>query len=180
MKKINFVFILFFSFAQWVVAQDYDYAKPNQVVGNKPSFSLDAGTTFMASKRMTGMNQYVRPSLQYKTSDRFTLSAGTMFSFGNYHSRMSEYGMSGKIATTSFYTAGSYLLNDKVTVYGSVMYSKFAPMDSKSKQGTIMRDAKTMSFGVDYKITKNIHFGVEVRHSDAPYRFDYQASPFGY
>jgi hypothetical protein len=145
---------------------------------------IEAGTLFGTGFGNRGyFGAFVFPHLSYPINPRFSLTTGIMISnyFGSNYLNSSAEGYhypSGNMMHTLIYASGSYNLNERLTLSGTV-YKEFSLLNhesSVSQQNNF--DYKGFIMGVDYKVGKNMYFRGEIEISDSPYRRQMYHSAF--
>jgi hypothetical protein len=135
----------------------------------KLHLSLNIGAGFMTSKYHSGAFTTIAPNLNYMVTPKFKLEVGGVFLMGNTNfyqvpgveSQKSVFQKSNQML---IYTQGQYLVNDRLMITGS-LFKAFDPYNS-SKLNPYSLDYKGMNIGLDYKVTKNITFGAQIRYSN--------------
>jgi long-subunit fatty acid transport protein len=165
----------------------------NNPVGNQSSFlfnnqkiktSIEIGTTIGSFKGSGAcFNTYVSPFVSYKVNSRFSLDVGFTFSQGNLINSFNPFyreiifPYSCMMNEKLLFTRGKYLLNDKLTVYGTAAYGirKFKPLSCN-----LISDyqIKEFSFGAEYKLTETSRIGIEIRHIEGSNYFPYSKNLF--
>ncbi|GAB1405710.1 hypothetical protein MASR1M74_28920 [Lentimicrobium sp.] len=69
----------------------------------------------------------------------------------------------GNITTFTIYTAGSYRLNDRVTIGGSAYKTLNPAFNERLNPDRLSMEAQGVSFGIGYKVNDNFHIGGEIR-----------------
>lgn len=187
-RILLFVFILFtvFSFATPVFAQ----------LAN-PQFGFQAGSVFSTAGSSGNMfTNSLTPRLNFGISKDFHLEVGTIFSSTRFNGFTPYYGMhpqgsesmlidrqSGVFSAT-MYAFGAYQLNPRLTVSGGTWFerSSFDMSQNTMNPYQFSQNPRGMMLGLDYKVTENLRFGVEVSASSGvspmtPGLFQHSAFP---
>jgi hypothetical protein len=135
----------------------------------KLHLSLNVGAGFAGSKYNSGVFTTIAPNLNYMATRRLKLEVGGVFMMGNNN----FYQVPGNETRSNFlrrstqtliYAQGQYLLNDRLVLSGSV-FKSFNP-NASSKLNPYALDYKGMNIGLDYKVTKSISVGAQIRYSN--------------
>jgi len=135
----------------------------------KLHLSLNVGAGFAGSKYNSGVFTTIAPNLNYMVTRRLKLEVGGVFMMGNNN----FYQVPGNETRSNFlrrstqtliYAQGQYLLNDRLVLSGSV-FKSFNP-NASSKLNPYALDYKGMNIGLDYKVTKSISVGAQIRYSN--------------
>ncbi|HNQ68956.1 MAG TPA: hypothetical protein PKN32_11290 [Bacteroidales bacterium] len=131
---------------------------------NKLHFGFSAGSIFTNYYGHNILSNYTAPEIRYNFTDRFSLSAGTIFSYSSAPSYF--YGENGNNQVKNqnmmnyyMFMQGSYLINDKLRVHGSAIFD-LSPQVSSGHNAF-------NSFGFDYKIGDNTYVSAEVTISNS-------------
>lgn len=134
----------------------------------KIDFGVDLGMSYLfSSNGLNGPALSVSPHLSYPLTDRFFVSAGISVEHGQYMiPYLSEFGIEQDLMpmTRMFvYAQGSYLVNEKLLISGSV-YKQVMDVPNPNRQDqTSNYDYSGVSMSVNYKITENITIGAQIR-----------------
>lgn len=159
-KYLYIISFLFLSIS--LNAQISDTAKID--IENKINYSIQIGTGIYSINNTSFVDSYIMPKINYKLSQRFTLSFGGIFMNSSLNSNkepiFSDYGyVQEYYINNSFFVQGSYSVNERLTLYGSA----YMPMNINNKLKLY-----DYSFGADYKLKNGMIFGVEIRKSNMP------------
>ncbi len=139
------------------------------LIYQKVHLSLNVGAGFVGSKYNSGVYTSIAPNLNYMATPKLKIEVGGVFVTGNNN----FYQVPGtemrsnflqRSTQTLFYAQGQYLLNDRLMVTGSV-FKSFNPNVS-SKLNPYALDYKGMNIGLDYKVTKGLSVGAQIRYSN--------------
>jgi hypothetical protein len=190
MKRLVFIVILSLSvFVSNAQISATDTLKPGYKAGFKPNrshFGLSLGSSFATTSGFgSGLTTYITPTFSYDVSKRFRIGGGlsymntTLFNVHPYYGSESAAGISTNYSTAMIFVNGSYLVNDRLTIYGSAFkviplgenplpYNPYSPISKNGAQG--------VNVNVDYRIGENFHIQAGFGYSQGvnPYR----ASPF--
>lgn len=125
---------------------------------NKFDVGFSAGSMFTNYYGHSIFTNYAAPEIRYNFTDKFTLSAGTMVTYSSAPSFMDWNGESSTQANRSsmnyyMFMKGSYLISDKLRVYGSAVFDMSPNAFSRNTFN---------SFGFDYKIGKDTYISAGV------------------
>lgn len=146
---------------------------------------IEAGTVFGTGFGNGGyFGTYVSPHISYPLQPRINISTGIMISnyFGGNYLNPSVEGFnsypSGNVLHTLIYVGGSYNLNERLTLSGTV-YKEFSLLNNESEISEQNNfDYKGFIMGIDYKVGKNMYIRGEIEISDSPYRRQMYQSTF--
>jgi hypothetical protein len=155
--------------------------------GKKIDTGLEAGTSFSYSPgNYFGPSFYIAPNVTFYINPRFALQAGIGIERSNYRALYETGTGNGEILpmTRAFiYTRGSYMLNDRLTVSGTV-YKTINDVPKLSKYSSSVNYSQTGAIvGINYKINNSLSFGFHVQminnssQSENPYFYN---PGFGY
>jgi hypothetical protein len=133
-------------------------------------FGVELSSSFSTGfGRSSLFSQSVAPHMQWSVSPRWKLTVGSIFT--NYSGNIAPFGQhagaNGMFSTTA-YAIGSYQVNPRLTFSGGSwiesnnMKTLFEPQ--MNSQAFNMNN-KGIMFGMDYRVTENLHFGAQVRVS---------------
>lgn len=195
MKRLLFLFV-FTCFIFATKAQDTGFAKPANL--GSPFISAISPVNF---NLQTGLNvgsmgshgnyfqSYLSPSLSAPVNKNLTITAGVTYSniqlnhtpMVNTEGNVENF--SGNLNTLTMFTAGSYRVNDKLTVTGSAFKTINPSFNARLNPNQLQMEAQGVSFGVGYQLSENTHIGAEIRMQQgnsnflSPYSDPYN-SPF--
>lgn len=139
----------------------------NDVKPKRLTTGLDVGTSFSYSRyNFFGPSYYIAPHLTYQLTPRFLLSSGVTLERSTFYP-LYEHSSADKgilpMTRTFLYARGSYLVNDRLTVSGTV-YKTINDVPRLTKYSAPMKyNYQGASLDLQYKVTKSISFGVHVR-----------------
>lgn len=139
-----------------------------------PHFGLQMGSGLSYSP-VTGALPfaYVSPGLSYPLSSRLSVHGGMVFSTSFFPQTSSDFKVTGVSPYTSLslYTAASYRLDERLTLYGAGM-KRVINLNSSTPL-IEFSSVSAFSFGASYKLGNNITIGAGVVISDGwnPYPF---------
>ncbi|MGE4290142.1 MAG: hypothetical protein AB7E36_15765 [Salinivirgaceae bacterium] len=191
MIRFNILLILLTSFgthlpAQWSKTQaNSPQAFSKKLLGNEVKF--EAGTSVgVSSNRSFFLQNYFSPSKSFQLNKKLTLVAGV----GVVNTQLNNlpvYNADYTLTTTDMnftsmytYARGIYQLNQKVYLNTQVAYEHLL-LTNTELPGTQQTNFKELSFGLNYRPSKNFSFNAGFQFSDRPYnpfRYGY-GSPFG-
>ena len=195
MRRLLFLAILFFImppvFCQ-VMMNDSIFRNDLPFFQSKKfDYGFTLGSQFTSvSGCGSALNTYVAPHFSYNLNRRLSIGGGISFSTTNYFNARSWFqneqsaGSNGNFTNASVFVYGQYLVNDRLTLYGSAFkifpvtkdplpYNPFNPVSQNGAQG--------VNFNVDYKIGEHMHIQAGFRYSQglSPYNTNsYYNDPF--
>lgn len=187
-KQLFLVLFLILSGLAWGQERPVDTTYNNQrFTGNRMNYNVSLGSQFSSMNGYgSAFTSWVTPSLTYRISPKFTLGGGLSISTTNYLNtrtwgQTESNGFTGNFTTATLFVNGSWLVNDRITIFGSAFkqfpitsdplpYNPFNPVSRKGAQG--------VNFSIDYKIAEGFHLQAGFRYSEGvnPY---YRNSMFG-
>ncbi len=184
MKKISISLFIMFLFVYQTYSQTstYDYFAPRttstKLDWKKPSYSLEMGTSFMKTRGSGSIiSSYIAPSLNYQFTPKMSVTAGFMVSNNNFSSLpvYTNEGISrtnGSFTQNTMFLSADYQATERLKIEATILYS----MNKGNPYQTQLygNDNISYSFSADYKISDNIHIGIQVQHSEGnnPYGFN--------
>lgn len=162
----------------------------------KVDYSLSTGTSFFTSPgHANGSTFYLAPEFKFKLSPKFKVNAGVIL----MQNRFNFYNMPSTAATSSersvvlksgpstdgvAYASGNYEVNSRLSFSGNVM-STFSPGGYSAQNAAWQNSFRSMSFGVNYKLSEHMTIGGGVRMVQSngfnPYTgYNYMAPGLGY
>jgi hypothetical protein len=125
--------------------------------------SVDMG--FMFTPRF-GSGFYVAPKLRFQATPRLFINTGvSIMQYNLLPSHVKFEGQRQQTATGAYiFTEGTYLLNERWSINGSVM-KKISAEPLLKNTPTYHMPSEAAHFGIDYKITPNITIGARVGYS---------------
>jgi len=166
-----------------VQGKDSSESIPSLQTPKKVHFGLQMGTSIGSYGKTPVYRNFVAPTVSYDLTERFTLNAGVMTSFGNAFQLYSAsfdggflYPCSGTIMQNMVFASGSYKMNEKLTLFGGTYYevNRLSLNDDQSKEHNF--DNKGVSFGFEYKLSKSSSIQFEIQQGTGN---PYQRSSFG-
>ncbi len=148
------------------------------------SSSFTAGTQFstfnFGGEKVSAFSTFIAPRLTYNLTDRLMVSGGIMAvnSGINGYQPIAETNTGGNLYTTYLFAQGDYLLNDRVTLFGSA----FKQLDGSNPLAPGLYPNESYTVGLDYKVANGMYFGVQVSAGSggyAPYGFPAGRNSFG-
>lgn len=165
------------------ISAQTDEMEPLQVV-TQPVKSHYTGTSVEAGAMFSsafGPAFFVTPKISFQLTPRFFLHTGIgMMQYSLTPSKYGDIFSPNRNATNVYlFAEGEYLLNEKVSIYGSVM--KDVSTGPLRQVSPYVVPNEYLHFGVDYKLTPNITIGAQVRYSNGGHNgfySPYAHSPF--
>lgn len=157
----------------------------------KLSYSVTVGAGYSSfGSNASMMSSYIAPSIDYQVNSKLYISVNGMImqnsmngfesNFGagsqySYNSSPQNYGISG---------SAFYQLSDRWSIYGDGAFLENQSVFNDYRAEMYTTDYKTVSLGVGYKVSDNVHFSIQYRYSnglDPAYNFSspYNRSGFG-
>lgn len=142
----------------------------------KFNYGLSLGSQFTSMQGFgSALNTWVAPSISYNVNKRLSIGGGFSIIQSNYFNARSyvENGQNsfsnGSFSSATLFINGQYLINDRLTVWGSAFkqfpitndplpYNPFNPVSKKGAQG--------VDFNVGYRIGKNFYIQAGFRYTD--------------
>lgn len=181
MRSLLYIVLMVFCFSQLAVSQQYnldvdeldipDSTVFKRSVNNPPKkleFGVDVGLSYMfASNGVHGPAFSLSPYAYYPVSEKFGFSAGIIAETGSYYVPTianDRVEMKMLPMTRMFiYGSGHYLVNEKLRVNGTV-YQQVVDVPNRNLNAhPTTFNYRGMSAGFDYKLTKNITIGAQIR-----------------
>jgi len=137
-----------------------------------PDISLQLGSSFLSmGKGNYGFRNFIRPGISYDLSQRFRLTTGIQFSSEQYTfagSSDQESLFQGSYNRVSVFASGEYLINERVSIFGTAVKDLNTPQYRPMHPLAQDLDYQSLSVGVNYRLSDNVHFGAEVRFNNQP------------
>jgi hypothetical protein len=135
-------------------------------------FGFRAGSSvILSTAQKPFFTNSLAPEIRYRVSPKFQINTGIIYTRG-YDSSTQGLGYN----SFAFYTEGEYRLNDRLSLSGMIMkeIDNFpGPRMDAFNRNT---DMKSMSMGLNYRLTDNISFGANIRVTNGMPR--YHSNPF--
>lgn len=181
MRSILYIVFVTFCFSQLTISQQNNIVFgeldiPDSTVFktsvNKPlkklEFGVDLGLSYMfASNGTHGPAVSFSPYAYYPVSKKFGFSAGVIAETGSYYvPALSGDKVELKMLPMTrmfIYGSGHYLINEKLRVNGTVYQQLVDVPNRNSNAHSATLNYQGMSAGFDYKLTKNITIGAQIR-----------------
>lgn len=133
-------------------------------------FGLQTGASFTGTGSGGSLfSTWVAPSFNQPVGKNFTLTAGAFINNTRFNN-ISVLNQEGNLSRTStnlttftIYGAGSYRVNDRLTVSGSAFKTINPAFNARLNADNLQMEAQGMSVGVGYKVSENFHIGAEFR-----------------
>lgn len=142
---------------------------------NRANINLMAGTSFWSvGKRNNGFISYLRPEIDYSIAPRFHVISGIVI----VNHQIPGYKENDPLILSHppgnrifMYAEGEYLVNEKLSVFGSVAKEITSYKPHVMNPAVYNMDYHNASVGINYRITDNFNFGahVNVREGYNPY-----------
>lgn len=157
----------------------------------KLSYSVTVGGGYSSfGNNMSMMNSYIAPSIDYQVNSKLHLSVNglimqkTMNGLQNNLGSGSQYSYNALPQNYGISGVAYYQLSEKWSVYGDGAYLENQSVFNDYRAEMYSTDYKTVSLGVGYKVSDNVHFSIQYRYSnglDPAYNFSspYYRSGFG-
>jgi hypothetical protein len=180
MKQISlFVFLLLTLTPVFCQVMENDSAVNNGERFFQPKkfdYHLTLGSQFTSASGFgSALNTYVTPHFSYSLNKRFSIGGGISIIQTNYFNARSYFrneqtsGYSGNFTSAMIFVDGTYIVNKRLTIYGSAYkqlpiskdplpYNPFNPVSAKGAQG--------INFNVGYKVGEHIHIEAGFRYSE--------------
>jgi hypothetical protein len=189
MKSKLLLFIVFVLSGPVVISQSNSgFISPDSPLLNKNQkikFGFQAGTSFSSfGNGFSLFSNQISPHLSYQVSPKFSLEIGTTIS--NYNTGNTPvFSLSGDPMSASFmgisgYAAGRYLVNDRLSISGTV-YRESSVMPGLSVNPAAFEFLNQgIGVGFDYKISDKFSFGagIQMRQTNNPWGGSYLNNPY--
>jgi hypothetical protein len=134
------------------------------------SSSVSIGTGFSSyGNNTTMMSSYIAPSVSYwaKPKLNFTITGIYMYSnmngMGEFYGFDPEYSFNSNMSSLGVSGSAYYQVSDRLSIWGDGMYIENESVFKESPSNLYNEDFKTVSIGVGYRITDNLHFNIQYR-----------------
>jgi hypothetical protein len=142
----------------------------------KFDYGVTLGSEFtVASGFGSGLNTYIAPHFSYNLNKRLSIGGGISIIQTNYFKTRSYFqneqsaGTTGNFTSGMIFIDGQYIVNKRLTVYGSAFkqfpitqdplsYNPYSPVSSKGAQG--------INFNIGYKIGDHMYIQAGFRYSE--------------
>ncbi len=147
----------------------------------KPKFGLQLNTAFASYGKSNVFSSSVSPFVTTQLDPKFRLTTGISLSNSNY-SNLRTIGSDGQITegdytnnSATLFFSGEYLLNDRVTLYGTGYYDVNNLTRVTDPNNPFSRDNMGMSFGARIKTSDNSAIGIHFQYNKgaSPFRSSY-------
>ncbi len=156
------------------------FATPGFAQFNTPQFGMQFGSSFTTAGASGSLfSNSIAPRLNMDVGKDFHLEVGTIFTTSRFNGVAQGYGMhaygsesllfdqpSGMNSATT-YAFGVYRLNPKLSISGGTWFERtsFDMSETTMNPYAMSYNPRGMMLGLDYKVTENLRFGVEVSAS---------------
>ncbi len=163
----------------------------------KFNYGVTVGSQFTSVSGFgSALSTYVTPRVSYNINNRLSIGGGLSIAQTNYFKTRAYFqnesasGSSGNYTSGTIFIEGNYLVNDRLTIYGSafkqfpisqqsLQYNPYNPISSKGAQG--------IDLNVAYKLGEHVFIQAGFRYSDGinpcyadPFnRHSFMNEPFG-
>jgi hypothetical protein len=143
---------------------------------NRIHFGLETGILIGNNLLYTsGVSQYINPSISYNLNSKININTGIIVynsPISGLLNNESRALYQGNNLSSFLYTEIGYFMNEKLRVKGKILYGiNNNGIGSKYNQNKNLNNNLIYSIGADYKVTKNIKFGIEIRKSNLNYNY---------
>ncbi len=165
-----------------------------------PRFGMQFGSMFTAGGAYGNMfSNSIAPRLNMDLSKDFHLEVGTIFSTSrfsgspgqglfSYGSESTLFDQPAAMNSATMYAFGVYRLNPKLSISGGTWFERtnFDMSQTTMNPYAMNQNPRGMMLGLDYRVTENLRFGVEVSASSgmspmtAPGLYQHSAFPGGF
>lgn len=140
------------------------------------NYNLSIGTQFTSvSGYVSGITSFLTPHFSYTVNKRlrigggFSLSNTNYFNIQSFSTGESPISSNGNFTTATIFVNGQYLVNDRLTIYGSAFkqipidgdplpYNSYYPVSRKGAQG--------ININMDYRIGEHFHIQAGFRYTE--------------
>jgi hypothetical protein len=142
---------------------------------SKISYNIELGTSFITSKNFgNALEFYTKPSLRYKLSPKFNITAGIMLintNIGSYYLSENQ----NKRNYKAYLMSGFNYTKERLKINGEILYGmNKSTYNSYNKKYSPEYYAR---FSAEYKITDGFSIGLQIISQNMNSGFD---SPYGY
>ena len=175
-------------------------AMPVSAQFNNPQFGMQFGSMFAAGGASGNMfANSIAPRMNMDLSKDFHLEVGTIFTTSRFTGNAPNFGMlaygnestlfdqPSAMNSATMYAFGVYRLNPKLSISGGTWFERtsFDMSQTTMNPYQISNNPRGMMLGLDYKVTENLRFGVEVSASSGvspmtPGLYQHSAFPGGF
>ncbi|MGM0504405.1 MAG: hypothetical protein ACQESQ_07270 [Bacteroidota bacterium] len=153
---------------------------------DKLSYTVTIGTGFSSlSNNMSMSSSYIAPSVNYRVNDKLFVSVHGVIMQNNFNGFENNflpaegYSLNPNSSNYGINSQAYYQLNDNISIYGDATYfENQSPLFSNSPSNVYNTDYKSVSVGLGYKITDNLHVNFQYRYSDGLNPMYNSFSPF--
>lgn len=164
-------------------SQEFKPMPSSNLRNDRISIRTTTGVNMFNSSWARGSNYYVMPSLTYRLSPKLTITSGIGYSRNQFSSPGEQRSLyNGNLFTV--HASAFYKVNERLSVYGSVYKTMDNAPNAMMNPQAVNFNSQGTSMGLIYKVTDNIHMGIEFRQRSgnpfmSPYSNPYPyASPF--
>ena len=137
----------------------------SKVNPSKITYDINIGSSFSTSTYGNSLNLYTAPKINYNFTPKLSISAGVIF----INSTINSYYQEEKTNQNQsyLYSSFNYKASERLKISGEILYgmnnSNYNVNNQSKNQDYYVR------FNAEYKITKNLTFGIQVANSSNNY-----------
>lgn len=152
----------------------------------KISYAVSIGTGFSSfSNNMSMASSYIAPSINYQVNDKLFVSVNGIIMQNNFNGIESNllpadgFSINQNASDYGINSRAFYQFNDKLHIYGDATYfENQSPIFNNTSSNIYNPDYKSVSIGLGYKVTDNLHINFQYRYSDGLHPMYDRFSPF--
>lgn len=145
-------------------------------IPGKTNYSFEVGTGYSSFGSGIGMSSsYVSPSVVFSPTQNLLIEVGGRFSHNSFNGAQmtmplanGESQMASPGNPTEAYVHGRYIVNNKLSVYGTGAFGNNQVYYSPYNRGFSTTDYQHVSFGMDYKISEKVSIGASFGFTNGP------------
>ncbi len=140
----------------------------------KISYAVTLGTGFSSfSNNMSMASSYIAPSINYQVNDKLFVSVNGIIMQNNFNGFENNFlpadgfSINHNASNYGINSQAFYQFNDKLNIYGDATYfENQSPLFNNTTSNIYNSDYKSVSIGLGYKVTDNLHINFQYRYSD--------------
>ncbi len=142
----------------------------------KTDYSFEVGTGYSSFGSGIGMSSsYVSPSVVFSPTQNLMIEVGGRFSYNSFNGAptllpmpIGETQMANPGNPTEAYVQGIYIVNNKLSIYGTGAFGNNQLYYSPYNRGFSTTDYQHMSFGMNYKLSEKVSIGASFGITNGP------------
>lgn len=160
-----------------VLAQNNKEEEPNNQTlmkrHEKVSYSVAVGTGYSSfGNNMSMMNSYIAPSVNYWLNSKLNFSVtgiimqNNMNGMEGFHGSYPEYSYNSNMSNYGITGSAYYQLSERLSIWGDGAYLENQSVFNDYRTEMYNTDYKTVSIGVGYTVSDNLHLNFQYRYSN--------------